>query len=114
MRQKVKQRPLKLDEALDIAVQAGEGLRAAHAKGIVHRDIKSANLMVSPQGQVKIMDFGLAQAADQSLLTKTETLLGTPVYMSPEQAQTPADRPAHGHLVVGHRDLRDAHRAHAV
>ena len=76
VRQKVKQRPLKLDEALDIAIQAGEGLRAAHEKGIVHRDIKSANLMVSPQGQVKIMDFGLAQAADQSLLTKTETLLG--------------------------------------
>ena len=93
VRQKVKQRPLKLDEALDIAIQAGEGLRAAHAKGIVHRDIKSANLMVSPQGQVKIMDFGLAQAADQSLLTKTETLLGTPVYMSPEQAQRlPTDR----------------------
>ena len=93
VRQKVKQRPLKLDEALDIAIQAGEGLRAAHAKGIVHRDIKSANLMVSPQGQVKVMDFGLAQAADQSLLTKTETLLGTPVYMSPEQAQRlPTDR----------------------
>ena len=67
--------------------------RAAHAKSIVHRDIKSANLMVSPQGQVKIMDFGLAQAADQSELTKTETLLGTPVYMSPEQAQRlPTDR----------------------
>ena len=93
VRQKVKQRPLKLDEALDIAVQAGEGLRAAHAKGIVHRDIKSANLMVSPQGQVKVMDFGLAQAADESLLTKTATLLGTPVYMSPEQAQRlPTDR----------------------
>ena len=93
VRQKVKQRPLKLDEALDIAVQAGEGLRAAHEKGIVHRDIKSANLMVSPQGQVKVMDFGLAQAADQSELTKTETLLGTPVYMSPEQAQRqPTDR----------------------
>ena len=93
VRQKVKQRPLKLDEALDIAIQAGEGLRAAHAKGIVHRDIKSANLMVSPQGQVKVMDFGLAQAADQSQLTKTKTLLGTPVYMSPEQAQRlPTDR----------------------
>ena len=93
VRQKVKQRPLKLDEALDIAIQAGEGLRAAHEKGIVHRDIKSANLMVAPQGQVKIMDFGLAQAADRSQLTKTETLLGTPAFMSPEQAQRlPTDR----------------------
>ena len=91
--QKVKQGPLRLAEALDIAIQAGEGLRAAHVKGIVHRDIKSANLMVSLQGQVKIMDFGLAQAADRSQLTKTDTLLGTPAYMSPEQAQRqPADR----------------------
>ena len=90
--QRVKQGPLKLVEALDIAIQAGEGLRAAHAKGIVHRDIKSANLMVSLQGQVKIMDFGFAQAADRSQLTKTDTLLGTPAYMSPEQAQRqPAD-----------------------
>ena len=93
VRQKVKQRPLKLDEALDIAIQAGQGLQTAHEKGIVHRDIKSANLMVAPQGQVKIMDFGLAQAADRSQLTKTETLLGTPAYMSPEQAQRlPTDR----------------------
>ena len=91
--QKVKQGPLKLGEALDIAIQAGEGLRAAHQKGIVHRDIKSANLMVAPQGQVKIMDFGLAQAAERSQLTKTDTLLGTPAYMSPEQAQRqPTDR----------------------
>ena len=77
VRQKVKQRPLKLDEALDIAIQAGEGLRAAHEKGIVHRDIKSANLMVNARGQVKIMDFGLAQLAEQSKLTKTATILGT-------------------------------------
>ena len=77
---------MKLAEAPDSAIQAGEGLRAAHAKGIVHRDIKSANLMVSPQGQIKIMDFGLAQAADRSQLTKTETLLGTPVYVSPDGA----------------------------
>ena len=91
--QKVKQGPLKLAEALDIAIQAGEGLRAAHQKGIVHRDIKSANLMVNAQGQVKIMDFGLAQAAERSQLTKTDTLLGTPAYMSPEQAKRqPTDR----------------------
>ena len=91
--QKVKQRPLKLDEALDIAIQAGQGLQVAHEKGIVHRDIKSANLMVTPPGQVKIMDFGLAQLAEASKLTKTQTILGTPAYMSPEQAERrPTDR----------------------
>ena len=90
--QKVAQRPLPLDKALDYAIQAAQGLQAAHAKGIVHRDIKSANLMVTPQGQVKIMDFGLAQLADQSRITKTASFLGTPAYMSPEQAKRePAD-----------------------
>ncbi len=84
---KLKERPLKLEKALDIAVQTAQGLQAAHEKGIVHRDIKGANLMVTPQGQVKIMDFGLAQLAEQSRLTKTATILGTPAYMSPEQAQ---------------------------
>ena len=91
--QKVKQRPLKLDEALDIAIQAGQGLQVAHEKGIVHRDIKSANLMVNVHGQVKIMDFGLAQLAERSKLTKTAAILGTPAYMSPEQAERqPTDR----------------------
>jgi serine/threonine protein kinase len=84
--EKVGERPLKLAEALDIAIQAAQGLQAAHEKDIVHRDIKSANLMVTPQGQVKIMDFGLAQLAERSKLTETTTILGTPSYMSPEQA----------------------------
>ena len=79
-------RLLKLELALDIAIQATQGLQAAHEKGIVHRDIKSANVMVTPQGQIKIMDFGLAQLADRSRLTETATILGTPSYMSPEQA----------------------------
>ncbi len=87
VKEKIKARPLKLEEALDIAIQTAQGLQAAHGKGIVHRDIKGANLMVTPQGQVKIMDFGLAQLAEQSRLTKTTTMLGTPAYMSPEQAQ---------------------------
>ena len=90
---KIAERPLKLDEALDIAIQTAQGLQAAHEKEIVHRDIKSANLMVTPQGQVKIMDFGLAQLAEGSKLTKTATVLGTPAYMSPEQSQRlPTDR----------------------
>jgi serine/threonine protein kinase len=82
---KAAERPLKLEVALDIATQATRGLQAAHEGGVVHRDIKSANLMVTPQGQVKIMDFGLAQLADRSKLTDTTTILGTPAYMSPEQ-----------------------------
>ncbi len=86
-RDKIKERPLKIDEALDIAIQAAEGLRAAHQKGVVHRDIKSSNLMLNSAGVVKIMDFGLAQLIGGKRLTKTDTVLGTPGYMSPEQAQ---------------------------
>ena len=88
VKNKIAERPLKLEEALDIAIQTATGLQAAHEKGIVHRDIKGANLMVTPQGQVKIMDFGLAQLAERSQLTKTATILGTPAYMSPEQARS--------------------------
>ncbi len=95
VKDKIAQRPLKLDQALDIAVQTAQGLQAAHEKDIVHRDIKGANIMVTPPGQVKIMDFGLAQLAERSKLTETTTILGTPSYMSPEQARgEKADRRA--------------------
>ncbi|MBK5294494.1 MAG: protein kinase [Acidobacteriia bacterium] len=87
VRDKIKERPLKLDEALDITIQAADGLRAAHQKGVVHRDIKSSNLMLTTSGQVKVLDFGLAQLTGGTRLTKTDTVLGTPAYMSPEQAQ---------------------------
>ena len=93
LKAKIAERPLKLDDALDIAVQTAQGLQAAHENEVVHRDIKPANLMLTEQGQVKIMDFGLAQLADRSQLTRTTTMLGTPAYMSPEQAQRrPTDR----------------------
>ena len=93
VKDRVRARPAPLDEALDIAIQAAQGLQAAHEEGTVHRDIKSANLMVTPKGQVKVMDFGLAQVGDRSHLTKTGTTLGTPAYMSPEQAKAePTDR----------------------
>ena len=82
---KLKRRPLPLNEALNIATQAAKGLQAAHEKGVVHRDVKSANLMLSAHGQVKVMDFGLAQIGGQTRITRTGSSLGTPAYMSPEQ-----------------------------
>ena len=97
VKEKIRDRPLKLDEAIDIAVQTAEGLKAAHQKGVVHRDIKPANLMLTEEGQLKIMDFGLALLAEQSRLTKTSTILGTPAYMSPEQAERrPTGEPTFG------------------
>src|SRR6187399_1492628 len=87
VRDKIAERPLPLREALDIAMQACQGLQAAHERNIVHRDIKPANLMLTALGQVKIMDFGLAQVGDRTRITKTGMSLGTPGYMSPEQVQ---------------------------
>ncbi len=79
--------PVPIKKVLDIAVQVCEGLSAAHERGIVHRDIKSDNIMVTPKGMVKIMDFGLAKLKGSTKLTKTGSTLGTAAYMSPEQAQ---------------------------
>ncbi len=78
---------LSLKEVSDIAIQVCEGLVIAHEKGIVHRDIKSDNIMVTTRGQAKIMDFGLAKLKGASKVTKTGSTLGTLQYMSPEQAQ---------------------------
>ncbi len=83
----VKTRPLKIKDAIKIAQQIAEGLYSAHELGIVHRDIKSANIMLTKKGVVKIMDFGLAKISEASLVTKAGTTLGTISYMSPEQAQ---------------------------
>jgi len=87
LKEKIDSGPLKIDETLKMAIQAAEGLQAAHEKGIVHRDIKSANIMVTEKGQVKIMDFGLAKLKGQTIITKEGTTLGTTSYMSPEQSQ---------------------------
>ena len=82
---KIEAGPLKLKDALDIAIQTVNGLQAAHGKKVVHRDIKPANLMVGPDGHITIMDFGLAQLADRSKLTRMDETMGTVTYMSPEQ-----------------------------
>ena len=87
LKEKIARGPLKLDEAVSIAIQIAEGLHEAHEKKIVHRDIKSANIIVTPKGQVKIMDFGLAKLTGRTKLTKTGTTLGTVSYMSPEQTR---------------------------
>ncbi|MFO7890515.1 MAG: protein kinase [bacterium] len=79
--------PLPMEEALDIALQIARGLEKAHAKGIVHRDIKPANVLITEDGIVKIVDFGLAKLAGRTMLTKEGTTLGTVAYMSPEQTQ---------------------------
>ena len=84
---KIEQGPLKLDEALDIGQQIAKGLEAAHKKGVVHRDIKPQNIMVGEDGHVTIMDFGLAQLTQASLLTRPDQTMGTVFYMSPEQTE---------------------------
>jgi eukaryotic-like serine/threonine-protein kinase len=86
LKQMIEKETLSVKKVLDIAIHVSEGLTAAHSKGVVHRDIKSDNIMVSPEGQVKIMDFGLAKLKGATKLTKSGSTLGTAAYMSPEQA----------------------------
>ncbi len=77
---------LPTDKVLDIVAQTAAALHAAHAAGLVHRDIKPGNLLITPDGRVKITDFGIARIADQVPLTATGQVMGTVQYLSPEQA----------------------------
>ncbi len=98
LRQMINEKPLKLSETLNVAVQVAGALMGAHAAGIVHRDIKPENIMVRSDGYIKILDFGLAKLTEQQTTeTETETptllqsnpglVMGTVQYMSPEQAR---------------------------
>ncbi|HEX2543970.1 MAG TPA: serine/threonine-protein kinase [Ramlibacter sp.] len=92
LRDRMAQGPLPLDVALDIGAQVASALAAAHASGVVHRDIKPGNIMLVGNGQAKIMDFGIARMQSSDVRTQSGTMLGSPKYMSPEQVSGhPAD-----------------------
>jgi serine/threonine protein kinase/Flp pilus assembly protein TadD len=87
LKDKIASGPLPVDEAVEIAIEIAEGLREAHGKGIIHRDIKSSNIMITAAGRVKVMDFGLARFSDQTQVTQSGTTVGTIAYMPPEQGR---------------------------
>jgi serine/threonine protein kinase/tetratricopeptide (TPR) repeat protein len=97
VRQLVNGRPLSLESALSIALQTADALAAAHSRGIIHRDIKAGNVMVTPTGQVKVLDFGLAKLLDEEAartsgihhteITEVGVPYGTATYAAPEQAR---------------------------
>lgn len=85
---------LREEKVLDIMAQTARALAAAHARGLVHRDIKPGNLLITPDGKVKITDFGIARVGDQVPLTKTGQVMGTVQYLAPEQATGKPSTPA--------------------
>lgn len=90
LKRRVRRAPLAADEAFSMSLQALAGLEAVHRAGIIHRDVKTANLMIDRRGVVKVMDFGIAKPADGSGPagpTRTGEIVGSPEYMSPEQAR---------------------------
>jgi len=94
-------KPMRPQPAADLLAQAAEGVGAAHRIGIVHRDVKPGNLLVTEDGLVKVTDFGVARAADAAPLTMTGHLVGTPYYLAPEQAEGAPARPASDVYALG-------------
>jgi serine/threonine protein kinase/Tfp pilus assembly protein PilF len=87
LRDRIARGPIPIDKAVDIAAQVADGLAEAHKAGMVHRDIKPANIVITKNGVVKILDFGLAKLAGMTKVTRTGMTVGTVAYMSPEQAR---------------------------
>ena len=87
LRELIKAKELPIERVIELAIQICEGLHKAHQSGIVHRDVKPANILIDADGRVKILDFGLASVVGSDQLTKTGSTLGTIGYMSPEQAR---------------------------
>ncbi|AHH93399.1 serine/threonine-protein kinase [Kutzneria albida] len=99
---------LRADWTLDILHQAGTALQAAHERGYVHRDVKPGNILVTPNGKVKITDFGIAKAADAAPVTRSGMVMGTAHYIAPEQAVGQEAEPAsdvYSLAVVGYECL---------
>lgn len=87
LRSRIAEKELKIEDALEYAIQIGDALQEAHSKGIVHRDVKCENIMINSRNQVKVMDFGLAKLKGSLKLTKSSSTVGTLAYMAPEQIQ---------------------------
>ena len=87
LKEKIRNGPLKTEEAINIVFQIAEGLQSAHEHGIIHRDIKPANIFITKNEEIKILDFGLAKLSKQLAISKVGSTVGTAAYMSPEQAR---------------------------
>ena len=85
LKEKLESGALPLKEAISIAIKVAQGLERVHEEGVIHRDIKTSNIMITNRSEVKILDFGLAKVAGSSQLTKSHSTIGTIAYMSPEQ-----------------------------